>query len=496
MFRNVWEYQTDADGGSLRWLADYQRVLINAFVDIESTGFPFSPKEHKRFILKSTKVYKDLDRSFRRDPAFLSFCKRSGVDPSKFNLNSPQQLREFLFSGKGLGLEPIRYSKQTGDPSTDKGSLHHFAEQGVEIANKLHSIKNFSKILSSFGEPLLKFYSPLTGAVHPNYFLAKVIDEAGKSGGTRSGRLSCKYPNLQQLTNRSEDSATSIDVSGKDVRKSFVPFSGEILAEIDFSQIEVRVAGMYAMDEKMGEFFHLGGDFHTRVAAMVAGYDYDTMIVGVKDENHSDHKRLKTLRSNAKSITFGLLYGMGLVKLLLQSGMTEEEGEEFIKTYFGIFQGLSQWRKDTIELVSETGVVTTLFGRTRIAKMRGYTTEDRREERIGVNTPIQSAASDIVLYGLSRIWEKLVSEGWGTSIIGTIHDSIVFSIPYDEFNRVVPWIVRHMTRPPGLEWLLDNVPIPLDVEVDVGPNFRDMHTMPLEEASSGYADISGYAEAR
>jgi len=484
------EFESPAVGGSMRWLCDYQRVLVNAFVDIEMTGFPFDTVQHQQFIDDARVIYDEYEAKLRSDKDLKHYCTMEDVDKKDFNLNSPTQLRKFMFESKhGLCLEPSKFSKTTKAPSTDKESLDKFAEDDVEFCKDLLVIRNFSKLLSSFGEPLLEFYSPMTGAIHPNYFLAKVVDGSGVSGGTATGRLSCKNPNMQQIPKRDKDEK-GVGLAGIDVRKSFVPLPGHILVEADQSQVEVRVAGMYAKDDVMADFFKAGGDFHSRVAAQVFKKDYH-ILEAARHLDTPVGKEAKKLRSAAKRFTFGLMFGMGLTKLTRQSGLTEMEGLKFIDDYFATFPKFASWRENMIEQAKETGRVTTLFGRERVINISGYATEDGREERIGINTPIQSAAADITLYGLARIWEWLVKGGYSTRILGTVHDSIILSVPIEEFNCVMQKIVPMMMRPPGLEWLLDSVPVPLDVGVDVGFNFRDMAEIPVDDLMLG-VNVSTY----
>jgi DNA polymerase-1 len=487
-------FRSDAEGGSMRWLCDYQRLLVNAFIDIESGGFPFDPVTHHAFIANAKQIYDQYESRLRQNKEFVSYCKYHKIPLSgdkQFNLNSAAQLQKFLFSPKidrGLSLLPYKRSKQTDKPSSDRESLEHFANEGNEFCSDLLVLRNFSKLLSSFGEPLLAFYSEITGAVHPCYFLAKVVDASGQEGGTHTGRLSCKNPNMQQIPKRDKDDK-GVGLAGVDVRRSFIPKAGHVLIEADQSQVEVRVAGMYAKDEQMGEFFTLGGDFHTRVASSVFKQDMDEMTAVLADDTHPQFKKYKQMRSAAKTFTFGLMYGMGIKKLTRQSGLTEEEGEEFIEEYFTTFPHFAEWRQEMIESAKATGYVTTLFGRKRVINVSGYDTEDGREERIGINTPIQSAAADITLYGLARIWEWLKRTKRETVILGTVHDSIIFSMPPEEVNEVLPVIASMMIRPPGLEWLLDAVPVPLSIGVDIGPNFRDMVELNLEDVLNGDVDV-------
>jgi len=490
-------FDTTAEGGSLRWLADYQRVLVNAFVEIESTGFPFDPMQHRVFIADAEKIHSTYKDKLMGTPELVDFMAHHEIPlegKTAFNLGSTKQLGEFLFgiqTDKGLSLEPFKRSKTTDKPSTDKESLQHFADEGVGFCDDLLVLRNFQKLLSSFGEPLFRYYSPTTGCIHPSYFLAKVIDGAGVSGGTATGRLSCKNPNLQQLPKRDKDTR-GLGLAGSDARRSFVPLPGHILFELDQSQVEVRIAGFYSKDEKMGEFFRAGGDFHTRVAANVFRQDYDAMQVALADTDNADYKRFKGMRSAAKTFTFGLMFGMGQASLTRQAGLTEEEGEEFIEEYFRTFPAFAAWREDMIEYVTRTGSVTTLFGRRRTIALKGYASSDGRESRIGINTPIQSAAADVTLFGIARVWEWLHKNNYETKILGTIHDSIIFSVPPAEVNEVIPQVTRLMERPPGLEWLLDDSPVPLSVGADVGKNFRDMLELPRDVVLAGEIEYEQY----
>jgi DNA polymerase-1 len=493
-------FDTSAEGGSLRWLTDYQRVLVNAFVDIEATGFPFDHMQHKKFVVDAQKVHDEYEEKLRAAPELMKYVAHHGIPlegKERFNLGSAAQLSNFLFgiqTDKGLALEPFKLSKTTSKPSTDKESLQHYASEGVQFCDDLLVLRNFQKLLSSFGEPLFKYYSPITGCVHPNYFLAKVVDGTGLAGGTSTGRLSCKNPNMQQLPKRDKDDR-GIGLAGSDVRRSFVPLPGHILFELDQSQVEVRVAGMYAKDVKMGEFFKAGGDFHCRVAAAIFHQDYAKMQEVLGDKTSKDtpaFKQFKAMRSAAKTFTFGIMFGMGMRKLTRQAGLSEDEGEEFVKNYFKTFPQFARWREGTIYMAEETGIVTTLFGRKRSITVKGYASDDGRESRIGVNTPVQSAAADITLFGIARVWEWLVKNNFKTKIIGTIHDSIIFSVPPTEVNEVIPAVTLLMERPPGLEWLLDDNPVPLSVGADIGPNFCDMVELPRDVVLAGEINYESY----
>jgi DNA polymerase I len=483
---NSWGWKTSAEGGSLRWVADYQRLLVNAFVEIEMTGFPFSPSTHQEFIAKAEKLFDEYKTKLLNSPDLKEYLRKKKLE--EFNLGSSKDLSSFLFGRSGLNLEPVKESKKTNKPSADKESLKKYAEDGVEFAKDLLVLRNYTKLLNTFGTPLLTAYVPSTGAVHPSYFLAKVTDGQGKEGGTATGRLSCKSPNLQQLPKRDKDD--SLGVSGLDVRKSFIPFPGHLLVEADQSQIEVRVAGIYSNDAKMAEFFIQGGDFHTRTAAKIYNIDYEEMTEVLESKDHILKPKYKSMRSNTKTIVFGIMYGMGLKKLLRSLGLTEEEGKEFIEYYFGLFPEFTNWRSDMIDYAKNNNIITTLFGRPRVISIHEIRTDSGKEERIGINTPIQSAAADITLYGLSRIWERLVTENRSTCILGTVHDSIIFSVDKKEFNEVIPWISRYMIKPPGLEWLLDNTKVPLSIEISVGTNWKDMKPIDLSLALAGKVPLT------
>jgi len=228
------------------------------------------------------------------------------------------------------------------------------------------------------------------------------------------------------------------------------------------------------------------------VASQVFQQDFDHMVEVLANEHHPEYKKFKQFRTAAKTFTFGLMFGMGLNKLTRQSGLTEAEGKAFIDEYFATFPQFASWREEMIDWATEHGWVQTLFGRKRTIKISGYETEDGREERIGINTPIQSAAADITLFALSRLWEFLKANGYGAKILGTVHDSIIFSVPYEEFEELLPEIARRMIRPPGLEWLLDDVPIPLSIGIEAGPNLKDMHKLDLDDVLTCSLDVKDY----
>jgi DNA polymerase-1 len=468
------EYNSLGSGNRLAFTVKYMQTVVNVFKDIELTGFPFDIFEHKKFVDVVDLEYLAAEAAVEKLDEVKRFLK---INKLKYiNLNSHPQIRKLLFGAVaegGMELEPVKKSLKTGAPSTDAASLKVLAIRKIVVAEKLLHFRKMAKLKSTFGAPYMEYYCLDTGAIHPNYFLAKIIDDRGGEGGASTGRLSCKKPNLQQIPKRDAEGA----VTGKMVRRSFVPRYGEFLVEIDQSQVELRVAAMYSGDKTMIKLFKSGGDYHTNTAAEVHGVDL---------EDVTDAQRFA-----AKTVNFGLLFGMGIPKLARETGMDEDTAKKFLEEYFNLFPDLMKWREYIIEEARTKGYVTTLFGRKRMLKMAGYDTEDGSELRQGVNTPIQSAAAEITLYGLSVIWKYIRNFNLTSRLVGSIHDSGLLTMDYDEATTLLPVCIDSMERPPGLEWLFD-YGVPLSVGVEVGPNLLDMIKVDTTKIVAGevsYRDI-------
>ena len=464
------EYEALAADNKLKFTMDYLMDISTVFTDIELAGFPFDTATHQDFIDKVDAAYIAAEKDFRGLAQVIRFLKLQKLD--ELNLNSHPKIRALLFESKskgGLGLTPTKMSKKTGQPSADAGVLEVLAEQGVEVAEKLHVFRKLSKLKSTFGTAYLDFYNPDTGAIHTNYYLAKVIDERGKTGGAATGRLASARPNLQQIPKI----ATTSTISGHLMRKSFIASPGQFLVEADLSQIELRIAAMYSRDENMARFFKEGVDFHTRTAAEING-------VAMEDVT-------KKMRQAVKEVNFGILYGMGAPELARRTKMEDDKAKEFLDNYFVLFPELMAWREKTIAGAERDGYIMTLFGRKRTLKFAGYKTEDGAESRQGVNSPIQSSAADVTLYGIRNIWLDTRQRKLLSHLIGSIHDSGIMSVDFSEAATFLPRCVYNMTEPAGLKWLLDRG-VPLAVSVEVGNNLLEMKELNLDDVLAGRID--------
>lgn len=350
-----------------------------------------------------------------------------------FSIGSPQQLGEVLFNRLGL---PAKKRTQTGF-STDQTVLEGLADQHP-IAAKVLRWRQLSKLKSTYTDALQEQILPATGRVHTCYQQAVAA----------TGRLSSTEPNLQNIPIRSTE--------GKRIRQAFVAADGCVLLSADYSQIELRVMAHLADDPGLQEAFRRGADIHRETAARMFGI-FPDMVTTAQ-------------RSAAKTINFGILYGMGAQRLARSIDVSQKEAKAFIDKYFEGFPGVQAFVDRTLASARETGEVRTLYGRRR--QVPGLSSQNPMEraaaERIAVNTPVQGTAADLIKRAMLEVQHRLRAENLKSRLLLQVHDELVLEVPQAEIAAVTV-LVRDAMQGAG------QLAVPLSVEVGTGANWASAH---------------------
>ncbi|MEP6962738.1 MAG: DNA polymerase I, partial [Acidobacteriota bacterium] len=348
-----------------------------------------------------------------------------------FNINSPQQLGQVLFSDLRL---PAGVKTGKGKVnSTAAEVLEDLADQH-EIAAKVLEFRQISKLKGTYADSLPLLIDPATGRVHTTF----------NQAGAATGRLSSSNPNLQNIPIRTE--------LGREIRATFVPRDGWKMLVADYSQIELRLLAHMSGDKVLVEAFRNGEDIHTRTAAEVFGVP-PLMVT-------PEHRR------GAKAVNFGIVYGQTPYGLAKSLGIDRREAGKYIQAYFERYSGVRRFIDHTIADVRRTGVSVNLYGRRRpIPDMNSRNPNARGfAERTAVNTPLQGSAADMIKVAMIRIEEKL--RGRQTRMLLQVHDELVFETPPEEVDEMRALVKAEMEGVKKLD-------VPLLVDVGVGDNWRD-----------------------
>ena len=357
----------------------------------------------------------------------------------EFNIGSPKQLGEVLFDKMDIGSGKIKKTK-TGQYATGEEVLSQLAADNP-IAGLILEYRQLSKLRSTYVEALPQLVSPVDGRVHTSFNQAV----------TATGRLSSTNPNLQNIPIRTE--------KGREIRKAFVPRDeNHLLLAADYSQVELRIMADFSGDKTMIEAFRLGQDVHASTASKV----FHVPLSEVDSE----------MRRKAKTVNFGIIYGISAFGLAQRIGISRKEATDIIETYFQEFPSVKAFMDDSINRARELEYAETLLKRRRYlrdinsrnATLRGYT------ERNAINAPIQGTAADIIKKAMINIHAWLEQERLGTKMILQVHDELVFDAVKEEVDYVTPKIRELMTQA-----LLLPHGVPLEVEVGVGDNWLKAH---------------------
>ena len=351
-----------------------------------------------------------------------------------FNLGSPKQIGEILFGRLGL---PVKKKTASGAPSTDEEVLQELAAD-YPLPARILEHRSLAKLKGTYTDKLPLMVNPATGRVHTNYAQAVAI----------TGRLSSNDPNLQNIPIRTAE--------GRRVREAFIAPPGHSIVSADYSQIELRIMAHISGDPGLTRAFADGLDVHKATAAEV----FNTTVDAVTAEQ----------RRYAKTINFGLIYGMGAFGLAQALGIEQKTARDFIERYFARFAGVKRYMDETKASAAATGYVETLFGRRiELPEIRGGNGPRRSgAERQAINAPMQGTAADLIKLAMIAVQGALDSQAKRSVIVMQVHDELVFEVPEDE----LPWVHAQV---PALMAGVAQLSVPLLAEVGVGPNWEQAH---------------------
>ena len=352
-----------------------------------------------------------------------------------FNIGSPKQLGEILFEKMNL-VKNARLTKskqyQTGEEVLKKMAYKH------PIVPLILEWRKLSKLKSTYIDALPQLINPKTGRIHSTF--TQTI--------TATGRLSSLNPNLQNIPVRTE--------RGRDIRKAFVPSDGNVLLAADYSQIELRIVAHVCQDERMIETFRNNEDIHATMAAHIYGVD--------KEEVTADMRRA------AKTVNFGILYGISAFGLADRLQIPQAEAKQLITDYFRSFPKISDYLNDTLDFAREHEYVETLMGRRRnihdINAKNGVLRA--AAERNAINAPIQGTAADLIKIAMVRIYQAMNERNMRSKMILQVHDELIFDTCPDELEALSNLVREHMSGAMQLS-------VPLDVNINSGSNWLEAH---------------------
>jgi len=354
----------------------------------------------------------------------------------EFNIGSPKQLGEILFDKMKLVDKPKK--TKTGQYSTAEDVLSYLAKDHAIIQNVL-DYRGLAKLKSTYVDALPLQVEESTGRVHTDYMQTVAA----------TGRLSSNNPNLQNIPIRTE--------RGRQVRKAFVPRDeNHTLLAADYSQIELRIIAALSEETTMIEAFKNGEDIHASTAARV----FNVPLEEVTREQ----------RSNAKTVNFGIIYGVSAFGLSNQTDLSRSEAKELIETYYKTYPKLRNYMGEQVDFARDNGYVQTVLGRRRYLKAINGSNAIVRgaAERNAVNAPIQGSAADIIKIAMINIHKKLSQENYKSKMLLQVHDELVFDVYNPEMDKLKAMVKSEMEN-------AYKMTVPLDVELGVGENWLVAH---------------------
>lgn len=414
--------------GLLKVFEEIEMPLVPVLAEMEMNGIRIDTEFFKKFSNELEDKLNELETSIHQMVGMA------------FNIKSTQQLSDVLF--KNLGLKPPERMKKTasGHYSTAAEVLEMIRGQHPIIELVLEH-RELAKLKSTYLDSLPNAVEPETGRIHTSF----------NQTGSVTGRLASNNPNLQNIPIRTE--------TGKKVRNGFIADPGNVLLSVDYSQVELRLVAVMSGDQAMLSAFKAGKDIHSATAAAIFNKSLDEVS---KDE-----------RRHAKSVNFGLIYGMSAFGLTRNSDLTLGESERFVTKYFEQFPGIKKYLDDIKGLATKQGFVTTLLGRRRyFPALKGQMNQQmrQREEREAINSPIQGTAADIMKIAMIKLSAALKAADCHAKMLLQVHDEILFECPASELDLVSRLARETMENAYPLE-------LRLETEARSGKNWGELYVI-------------------
>ncbi|MEO5377240.1 MAG: DNA polymerase I [Magnetococcus sp. DMHC-6] len=405
-----------------RLYQEIERPLIPILAQMERTGALLDREELARL---------SADFNLRREALTQEIYELAG---EPFNINSTQQLGKILFEKMA-----IKGGKRTKSGfSTDVSVLTLLAEQGYPMPQKVLHYRSLTKLQSTYTDALPHLIHPETGRVHTSYNQAVTL----------TGRLSSSDPNLQNIPIRSPE--------GRAIRAAFTAPKGWQLLSADYSQIELRLLAHVGQVSGLIDAFRQGLDIHSATAAELFG--------GHPEEIDQEARRM------AKTINFGLIYGMSPYGLAKRLGISNPQARAYMERYFARYQGVQAWMNQAMAQAKEHGYAETLWGRRCPIPDINHSNRTLREiaERTAINAPLQGSAADLIKIAMIRLDQALKQENMQSRMILQVHDELVLEVPNGEMETIQPLIRTAMEGAAELS-------VPLKVDLGSGPNWALAH---------------------
>lgn len=399
---------------------DVELPLVGILADMEYWGFKVNIDGLKKFLVELEDKISILESDIYN------------IAGEKFNINSPKQLGVILFEKLEL---PVLKKTKTGY-STDAEVLEQLADRH-EIVSKILEFRQMIKLKSTYAEGLLHVINPVSGKIHSSFNQTVTV----------TGRISSTEPNLQNIPIKLE--------MGRKIRKVFIPSNDNfLLLDADYSQIELRVLAHITNDENMISAFENNEDIHTSTASKVFGVP--------KEEVTS------IMRSRAKAVNFGIVYGIGDFSLSKDLGVTRKEARKYIDEYLNNYPNIRQYMQDIVLQGKENGFVSTLFNRRRYLPELKSSNFNIRSfgERIAMNAPIQGSAADIIKIAMVKVFNELQGRNLKSRLVLQVHDELIIETHKDEQFEVAEILKSSMENAAHLR-------VPLSVEVKSGSNWYE-----------------------
>ena len=407
----------------------FEKPLIKILANMEIEGIKVDDKFLNILSKKFEKKIKDLEKKIFK------------ISKKEFNIASTKQLGEIMYNE--LKISTLKKTKK-GSFATSASVLEDLAFKGNELPKLILEWRQISKLKNTYSDSLQEHINPNTKRVHTSFLLA----------ATTTGRLASSDPNLQNIPIKTED--------GKEIRKSFVAEKGKILISADYNQIEMRILADLADVKELKKAFKNNQDIHSLTASQIFNCD-------IKKIN-SD------MRRKAKAINFGIIYGISQYGLAKQIMVTNDEAQDFLKSYFLKFPEIKDYMDKTIKFCRKSGFVSNIFGRrSHITGINDKNFNVRNfQERAAINAPIQGSASEIMRLAMIRLNKKLEeTRNNDCKMLLQIHDELIFEVPKNNEKELIDLIVSEMTSVKDSD--LHTFSTPLTVDINSGENWGILH---------------------